>query len=146
MILQAGDDVEFPIAGVMPEGSAREFPVGDHVVGEAATGIHDGAEQESARGVVLAIAGAIRFDIQGQGQAGSHHTDQDPLVVVAEDLSLLIPVRAAQLTNFFTRPSGAKPFTYANSWSGSCDLRFGGQPPSAQAAIIIRRLSHPVIS
>src|ERR1700745_4120512 len=91
----------------MQEGSAREFPIGDYIVGEAATGVLDGAAQEPPSGVVLAIPGAVRFDIQGQGQAGSHHTDQDQVVVVAEDLSLLISIRTAQITVFFACSSGA---------------------------------------
>ncbi len=91
----------------MEEGSAGEFPIGDDIIGEAATGVPDGAAQEPAGGVVLAIPGAVRFDIQGQGQAGSHHTDEDQPVVVAEDFPLLIPVRTAEVTNLFAGSSSA---------------------------------------
>jgi len=31
ILFQSDDDVESPIAGVMQEGSAGEFPVGDHL-------------------------------------------------------------------------------------------------------------------
>jgi hypothetical protein len=47
--------------------------------------------------------------MQGQGQAGSHHTDHHQLMMVAEDLSSLVSVGAAQIASLFLRSSGAGP-------------------------------------
>ena len=99
MVLQADDDGESQIVGVVQEGSAGEFPLGHPLVGKAATGIFEGAAQEPAGGVVLTIPGTVGFDIPRQRQTRSHPTDQSPLRVVTEDLALLIPVGTAQLTN-----------------------------------------------
>ncbi|MFZ0962713.1 MAG: hypothetical protein WAO35_17735 [Terriglobia bacterium] len=59
----------------MEKGSTGKFPIGDLVVGKAPTGVFNGAAQEPTGGVVLAIAGAVGFDIHRQGQAGSDHTE-----------------------------------------------------------------------
>jgi hypothetical protein len=101
------DDGESQIARVVQEGSAGEFPIGHHIVGEVAAGVFNHAAQEPASGVVLAIPGAVGFDIQEQGQAGSHHTIHDQLILVTEDPVLLIPAGTAQLTNLFAGSSGA---------------------------------------
>jgi hypothetical protein len=103
IIPQANDDVESLIVGVVHEGSAGEFPIGDYVVDKAPAGVLDGATRELAGGTVLAIPRAVRLDIERQSQACSHRTDQDQPVMIAEDLSLLIPVRTAHLTNLLAR-------------------------------------------
>ena len=69
------------------EGGAGEVPVDDHIIGKTAAQVAGGTAEKSPTGTVLAIPRAVGFDIQGQGQAGSHHTDHDQLMVVAEDLS-----------------------------------------------------------
>jgi hypothetical protein len=50
----------------MQKGSAGEFSIRHHIITKAATEMADGAAQESAGGVVLAVLGAVRLDIQGK--------------------------------------------------------------------------------
>ena len=107
IVLQTDDHGEPQIVGVVQEGSTGEFPIGHHVVGKAPTGVFDGAAQEPAGGAVLAIPGAVGFDIQRQHQAGAHHAEHDQPVVITLDLVFLVPVGTAEITNFLARPSGA---------------------------------------
>ena len=92
---------ESQIPDVVQKGGGGEVPVGDHIVGKTAAQVADGTAEESPTGVVLAIPRAVGFDIQGQGQAGSHHTDHDQLVMVAEDLPFLVAHGTAQIATLF---------------------------------------------
>ena len=92
IVFQTGDDEESQIADVVQEGGSGEFSIDDHVIGKTAASVADGAPEQSPTDAVLAIPRAVGFNIQGKGQAGSHHTDHSQFVVVADDLFLLVPV------------------------------------------------------
>jgi hypothetical protein len=64
--LEPHHGVESPLARLMQKGSAGEFSIRHHIITKAATEMADGAAQESAGGVVLAVLGAVRLDIQGK--------------------------------------------------------------------------------
>ena len=93
IVLQASDHAESQIAGVVQKGGGGKVPIGDHIIGKTWAQVADGTAEKSPTGIVLAVPRAVGFHIQGQGQAGSHHTDHDQLMMVAEDLSFLVSVR-----------------------------------------------------
>src|SRR5215469_18161052 len=62
--------------------------------------------QEALPGGILAIAGPVGFHIQGQGQTGSHHADQDEGMLIAENLFLGIALRTTERTALLSTPSG----------------------------------------
>ncbi len=83
----------------MQERGGGEFPIHHHVVGEAGTERADGAPQEDLARPVFTLSRPVGFDIEGERQAGSHHTDQGQVMTVAGNLSSVIAVGAAELAS-----------------------------------------------
>ena len=109
IVFQPSDHAESQVADVVQKGGGGILPIGDDVIGKTWTQVSEGTAEKSPTGLILAIARAVGFDVQGQGQAGAHHTDHDQLMMVTEDLSFRVPYGTAEITTLFPRSSGAGP-------------------------------------
>jgi hypothetical protein len=95
--------VESQSTGLVKERRSGELPIDHHILGKARAEMADRANQHPVTSVVFAIPGAVGFHVQGQRQAGAHDTDHDHLMVVAQDLSLPIPVGTAPAADLLAR-------------------------------------------
>src|SRR5512138_1504323 len=89
--------MQTPRADVVEKGGGGVLAVDHHVVGEADAERAGGAVEEPTRGGVLAIAGAVRLDIEGQREARADDRDQAEMVPIAADLMRSIVASPAQL-------------------------------------------------
>lgn len=88
----------------------------------------------------LAVAGAIRFDIEGQYEAHLDYTGYRQLIVLDVILSRPVAVSTAQFTALFAQPPGPVPFKASptkRSWSKALLRLADGWPrrPSADDGV-----------
>src|SRR5215469_7467153 len=106
VIFQSCHHPESQITDRVQEWGGGEFPIDHRILRKALSETADDPPQEARPGGILAIAGPVGFHIQGQGQTGSHHADQDEGMLIADNLFLGIVLRTTERTALLSTPSG----------------------------------------
>jgi len=88
------------------ERSGGEFSVDHRILRKTFPQAADDPTQEALTGGILAIARPIGFHIEGQGETGSHHADQNERMLIADNLFLGIAPRTTERTAVLGAPSG----------------------------------------
>src|SRR2546422_4951049 len=87
VVFQARDRIQACIADGMKKRRGGELPIDDHVVGKTPAQVTPRAPQQALTGGVFTITRSVGFDIEREGQPGSHHAEQRQVVSIADDLA-----------------------------------------------------------